>query len=340
MKFEKIFQKEWPMCYVASSLILDGVVCGAFASESHDTTGAAAFGPDLQETVLWEEPGGCMGIVQIPGKEEFLAIQKFYPVFQSEEAEIVWYYRQDGEWRRKAVLQVPFVHRIEILKENGNLYLLICKLCQSKKYVDDWSTAGSVLVCSLSLEIRAAGELKLILDGIYKNHGLVKLSGSNDKALIAHDGGIDELLMDEKGEWKLHRVFYEACSDAVVPVYTEDGRYEEMGVITPFHGDKFRILRREGDGWREIFSLSDKFGHGIWGGMLNGKACYLVGYRSGSRGIYCVETDQDKFAVTLVDTGAGNANLTVFRWKGKDYIGAANRESNFITIYGVHEDNE
>ena len=177
MKFERIFQKEWPMCYVASSLFMDGVTYGVFASESRDTTGAVALSPDLREFTLWEKPGGCMGIVQVPGKEEFLVIQRFYPVFQSEEAEISWYYRQGKEWKRKVLFQIPFVHRIEILKEKGQLYLLICKLCQAKKFVDDWSTAGSVLACRLFPETREAGGQQVILEGLYKNHGLVKLPG-------------------------------------------------------------------------------------------------------------------------------------------------------------------
>ena len=144
--------------------------------------------------------------------------------------------------------------------------------------------------------------------------------------------------MDDGGEWKSRKIFNEACSDVAVAAYPEHGEYDEIGIITPFHGNDFRILRREAKGWRETFSLNDSFGHGIWGGKLNGSFCYLIGYRAGSRGIYCVESVEGKYTVTPVDLNVGSANLTVFQWKGKICIGSANRESNSITIYSVSAD--
>lgn len=335
MKFEKILTKEWPMCYVASSLKINDVVYGAFASESHDTTGAVAINMALEETPLWEAPDGCMGIVQIPGKNEFLSIQRFYPIFQSENAEISWYYQENDIWIRKVLFTVPFVHRIEVLRENGQLYLLICKLCQSKSFIDDWSTAGSVLVCRIHLDSRSADTPASVLEGLYKNHGLVKLPGENDRVLVAHSGGIHEIAMASDGSWQSKLIFHEPCSDVAITNLKEDGSYDEIGVITPFHGSDFRILRREDHGWKEVCSIRDSFGHGIWGGILAGKTCYLAGYRAGTQSIFCIERHNDTYCVMLVDVGVGNANLSVFRWNGYDYIGAANRESNSITIYRV-----
>ena len=333
MKFEKILTRAWSMCYVASSLTLDGTVYGAFASESHDTTGAVALDARLQEMPLWDAPGGCMGIIQVPGMEEFLTIQRFYPVFQSEQAEIAWYYRKHGAWVRKVLLTVPFVHRIELLRENGAWYLLICKLYQSKAIIDDWSTAGSVLACRLLPEHRSVGPLVTVLEGLYKNHGLVRIPGDNDRALVAHSDGVHELSMDDAGRWQSRQIWDEPCSDVALTGLQSDGSYGELGVITPFHGGDFRVLRREDDRWTERCCFHDAFGHGIWGGTLAGVPCYLVGFRAGSQGIYCIEPQQGTFRITPVDTGVGNANLTVFRWDGRHYIGAANRESNTFTIY-------
>lgn len=333
MRFTKVLTKSWPMCYVASTLTDGKRVYGAFASESHDTTGALALNEDLEEFPLWDTPGGCMGIVQIPGRFEFLTIQRFYPVFQSRDAEISWYFRENGIWVRKKLLTVPFVHRIEVLRENGRLYLLICKLCQDKAYIDDWSTAGSVLACELHPQSRSLDPVETILEGLYKNHGLVKLPGENDRALIAHSGGIHELRMTPAGAWQAQLIWDEPCSDVAVTGVAPDGSIREMGVITPFHGENFRILHQEDGRWQEYCRVSDAFGHGIWGGTLAGRPCYLVGFRGGTRSIFCVERREEGFRITPVDTGVGNANLTVFTWNGQSYIGAANRESDTITIY-------
>lgn len=338
MRFEKRLTKPWPMCYVASTLTDGENVWGAFASESQDTTGALAISENWEEFPLWDAPGGCMGIVQIPGTREFLTIQRFYPVFQSREAEIGWYYLENGNWVRKKLMTVPFVHRIEVLKENGELYLLICKLCQDKAYIEDWSTPGSVLACKLNVPGRCTGDLETVLDGLFRNHGLVKLPGENDRVLIAHSGGIHQLEMTPDGQWLSCQIWDEPCSDVAVTGVEPDGSFREMGVITPFHGEQFRILRLEDGQWREHCCVEDVFGHGIWGGRLAGKPCYLVGFRGGTRSIYCIEPEEHRFRISLVDTGVGCANLTVFSWGGRSYIGSANRESDSITIYCAEAD--
>lgn len=336
MRFRKVCSKEWPMCYTAASLTLDGSLYAVFASEDRDNTGAVLMHGET-ETPLWKTPGGCMGIVQVPGKDEFLCIQRFYPIFQSENAEISWYYKREGIWKRKVLDTVPFVHRIAIVKENKRLYLIISRLCREKAFPEDWSSSGCVYACEMDLLHRRIGQKNRILDGLYQNHGLVKIASHNDICLIAHQNGIHEITMDEKGFWTTKQIYSQPCSDVAVGRRGEGEVYEELGIITPFHGDTFQIIRKTGNNWEEVFGLQDHFGHGLWGGLIAEKESYLVGFRGGTKGIYCIWVEKGGYRITPVDMGVGNANLTVFRWGQTDYIGAANRESNTYSIYEAEE---
>lgn len=81
-----------------------------------------------------------MSIIPIPEKNgDFLAVQRFFPTFQSEDAEIVWGRYENGKWEIKTLFKLPYLHRFDILEANGKLYFLGAVLCNSKQFKDDWS---------------------------------------------------------------------------------------------------------------------------------------------------------------------------------------------------------
>lgn len=79
-----------------------------------------------------------------------LSIEEFYPVFNSASAKIIKteLHRQGGSIKvKKHVLaEVPYVHRISLLREADGLYLAAGILCRQKACSDDWSTPGSLKI--------------------------------------------------------------------------------------------------------------------------------------------------------------------------------------------------
>ena len=104
---------------------LDGTPWYVAASEAKQPCYAFSVQDTAHRQTLWEQPGGCMNIIQIPdGSEEFLAIQRFYSLYQWEEAQLVWVYRDDaGRFQSKVLTRIPYIHRIDVLRDGKNCTL-------------------------------------------------------------------------------------------------------------------------------------------------------------------------------------------------------------------------
>lgn len=346
MKKETVYEviKEEPLdgVYVASRVWQGDRWQIAFASETQDTGKTVRIDPDsMEEAEMLHGPGGCMGVIPVPEREgEFLTIEKFFPVFQSEDAQIVWNTRKGTEYERKVIGVLPFVHRIDIVRAFGAYYLTACTLCRKKDFTQDWTTPGSVYAGRLDMVKKYVIDFRPIADGIFQNHGFTKVPGREaDRMLIAGQCGVFEICpVKEKGEvrWETAALLEEPCSDVAVADIDGDGELE-YGIISPFHGERFRICKKRRGRLESIYELPGEhdFGHAIYGGSLNGKDVFLVGFRGAGKELYAVSMGEGGApGADLIDAGKGPANVTVVPGATGDYICAANRESDVYTIYG------
>ena len=94
MKVKKNILADLDGVYVVNSIVLDGRLHFLAATEKKGK--CLLFHPDKWEaSVLWDAPGGCMSVVAVPGRQKtIMAIQGFFPIFQSEGAGIVYGYAQ------------------------------------------------------------------------------------------------------------------------------------------------------------------------------------------------------------------------------------------------------
>ena len=122
-------------CYAVNSLVLNGQPHIVLASEAEGGSCRAWKAPDYTDShAIWDGPGGTMSIVPIPGSDgEFLAVQKFFRMYDWEGAKIV-HVRPTGAnaYDVKDVLPLPYVHRFDLLPVNGRNYFIACTLARKK----------------------------------------------------------------------------------------------------------------------------------------------------------------------------------------------------------------
>lgn len=139
-----------PFLYAAAQVMVDGRRYYVVSSENPGGK-ALLIDAETEECFLLPDgPGGVMTFIQAPGESAMLSIEEFYPVFNSASAKIIKteLHRQGGSIKvKKHVLaEVPYVHRISLLREADGLYLAAGILCRQKACSDDWSTPGSLKI--------------------------------------------------------------------------------------------------------------------------------------------------------------------------------------------------
>ena len=90
MKFQKKVLTDMERCYSVTVMPEDKIDYAFFATEGK-VGGCVAFdcGTFEQKKTVWEEPGGTMSMVPLGEEKGFLAVQKFYRLYDWEEAELV-----------------------------------------------------------------------------------------------------------------------------------------------------------------------------------------------------------------------------------------------------------
>ena len=331
-------------CYSLAPLSYEGRDCFLVAAEKHDPCYIYSAGGERLETV-WEEPGGVMTMLQIPGSDgAFLATHKFYSPNDSAEAKIVIAEKSGGVWNIRTLCEAPFVHRFGILSRGGVNYLVVCCLKSGHEYKDDWRFPGAayaaVLPDDLS-EYRAERQLPLtlLMDGMLKNHGYSKYADNGvETAVIACENGIYQFIPPAApgGEWEIRILVSEPSSDAVLLDFDGDGR-PEIGSISPFHGDTLKFYRLNADGeYVPDYTYPEKlpFLHATWACEVLGRPAWVVGARNGERKSMVITWD-GSYRFDEFDSGAGAANALML---DNGALVMTNREKDEIAMYRFSED--
>ena len=327
------------MCYCITLMEYRGREYCVSASEERDGEIVMIDTETKQTGKIYGLSGGVMAIIPIPGKDgDFLAIQKFYPVFDSREAEVV-YCRISGEFGEtmkaevETVVCLPFVHRIALVGEPGNRKLIAAVLCEDKECVEDWSKPGAVYEYALDENMRVTA-CRVLLEGITKNHGMYT---------YRKQGGSYLLISGEQGVWAIdgrgntRKLCDEPISDLCMYDVDGDG-VDEIVCIAPFHGNAMKVLKKAGNGWSCIAEEEISFGHAVWSGQCGRGALLLSCSRSGDKctriyrpcgaGEFCLEKMD-------VDEGVGASNIHMKETDGTLVLYAANHEIGEIARYYI-----
>jgi hypothetical protein len=343
MQFEKQFLIEMNRCYSANSITVDGETRILLATEGEGPC-LAWTGPDYRSShTVWDGPGGTMSIVPIPGTNgEFLAVQRFFKMFQWEEAKIV-HVRPlpSGGYAVSEVLHLPYIHRFDLLTVGGRHYFLGCTLATTKDAKEDWSNPGKIWVG----EFTGAGPLqvKVLQAGLTKNHGYSRLTrGGAMSGLVTCEQGAFEVIPPASPgtEWTIQQFMDWPISDIAAVDIDGDGELE-FATIEPFHGAHFRVYKRIDGAFRRVFEHPEvtEFYHVVVGATLAGTPVFLGGCRRGKQQLFYVHaigSNPLELQAEVIEEGVGPSNVHVLHERGRDILVAANREKAEAALYFVH----
>lgn len=306
---------------------------------------------ELVDTV-WEGPGGVMSMVQVPGTDgQFLATQKFYSPNDSKEAKIVIVTPVNGSWEVRTLVDLPHVHRFDILERGGVRYLIACTLKSGHEYKDDWSSPGKIYVAELPQDLSGFHEghqlqLTVLRDQMLKNHGYYKVVEDGvETSIISADCGVFQVIPPkERGDlWETQILLEESASDAVMVDLNHDGE-KELCVLAPFHGPDIKIYEKRNGAFILAYQYekSADFTHAIYGGAFGGDMAFIVGHRQGDRDLLVFSYDREtgKYGYRLIDHDCGSANVCRIRQEEKEILISANREIDEVAMYCITDSGE
>ncbi len=331
-------------CYSIAPLYYEGKKHILVAAEKQDP--CYLFDMDgKQEDVVWTGPGGVMSMVQVPGSDGiFLATHKFYSPNDSKEAKIVVVSPgKNGKWQIRTLVDLPHVHRFDIVTRNGVNYLIVCTLKSGHAYKDDWSMPGKVYAAVLPEDFGKFDEdhqleLSVIKENMLKNHGYYKVEDcGTDTCLISCDDGVYQFIppMDPNANWEIRCLIHEAASDAVL-VDMDGDKEKELILISQFHGKHIYIYKKVNGEYCKVYSYDTaEFAHAIYGGSLLGSPAVIIGHRKGTRNLLLFTYDiyEGKYRVDVLDEDCGSANVFKFIRDGEEVLVSANRETDEVAMY-------
>ena len=341
MEFQKTHLCRLPCCYAVSPLHQDGRLKYLLATDDIGPCYCIDAQDHTCETV-WEAPGGTMSIIPLPGTNgEFLASQYFLPNFSALHARIVRMSRIDGRWNQQVWMELPYVHRFDLLHRGGQYYFLGCILSTTQEELADWSKPGTLVAAPIGADYVPPAPLETSFTGMSRNHGYCRVDRDGyAQAYTACDQGVFRVTPPPApGQgWIVEQLLDRPASDVAVCDLDGDGQ-EELATIEPFHGNQFVIYKQDGAGYREIYRYPTPvdFLHAIWGGKLCGEPVFLAGCRALDKELFVIRWTPEGPRETIIERGHGPSNVAVFGDGDTDYILTANRQSDEGAIFTVRK---
>ncbi|HEY9054663.1 MAG TPA: hypothetical protein VIO60_07575 [Rectinemataceae bacterium] len=346
MRIEKKALAEINRCYAVARFDVKGTPTVFFATEGEGIC-EAFDGPDFDRPRrVWDGPGGTMSIVPIPGRDgEFLAVQKFFKLFQWDQACIVWAKpKAGGGFEVRELLRLPYIHRFDIFASGEKLYVLACTLAESKETRDDWTKAGKIYVGELADDWDKPLDLRVLKEGLFRNHGYARSAWKGRQCgLVTSDQGAFAVLPPDSAgaDWTMEQFMDWPISDIAACDIDGDGELE-YATIEPWHGEYFRVWKKSGGAWEKVFEHPEvsEFYHVVVEGTLRGEPVFLGGCRRGSQHLFYLHATKKSplsIEAVTIENGVGPSNALIFQDGDRDIIVSANREIGQAALYYVSD---
>lgn len=339
---EETQRYEIPFVYAATYIREGDCEVGVFASEGREGKCVLLRDGNTRLERVWESPGGTMTVCTSDNQGGFYAVQQFFPVFDSRKACVVSAKKENGKWSVKKILDVPYVHRFDVVDTRQGRFLLISQLTRNKKERTDWSQPGSVYAVALDEKEQPVGEPVVLIDRLFKNHGYFRgvLNGSQ-VAMVSGTEGLYGIYIDpEKNPayWEIRQLVDHEVSDVAIYDMDQDGR-DELVTIEGFHGDNLFVYKETDGSWKQVYRYSIHFGHALWAGDIFGSPAILIGYRREDCALKLLRKEPNCwcFEETVLSTELGPTNVDVRKKEQSYEVLCAGRTMDVGVIYRITE---
>lgn len=340
MNWTKQYLGHLDCCYAVSQIAIGAQGRFLFATDDHGACVEIDSKTGEQVTV-WDEPGGTMSIVPIPGTEgEFLASRRFFPGFTAKHAEIVRASRDENGWNVEKWMDLPYVHRFDLLEEGGMKWFLGCILTGTDREQADFENPGYLVVGKVS-DFRVSPQTLIALPGeMHKNHGYCRKNVLGETwILTACEEGVFRLFPPQKADeaWRVVHLTNEPASDVTVCDLDGDG-HAELVVIAPFHGDSLLVYRETAGEYAFEAQIPHASGflHAIWSGEIGGHPVALIGGRSGEKELLAIWYENGTYRTCVCEKGYGASNICV----AGDTVLIANREAGECAAFRLKSEQD
>jgi hypothetical protein len=282
-------------------------------------------------------PGGMMSFLPVPGRpDSYVSIMGLFPPFIGREAGLYLHEYSSRGWKTTKAMDLPFAHRCEFIRMDGEVYLVAASVSRHKEDPPDWSQAGDLHIISMNRQHGLHWKSEVLTDRIIRNHGMTRshIDGV-DTLCISGAEGIFKISQDNEGLWALEPVFDREVSEMSFIDLDGDGSIE-LVTIEPFHGGTISMYKKREGKWNLVFSDSLSFGHGLSSGFFNGEPVVVVGNRTDSLALEMFTVgDLSKGLINrkVIETDAGPTQTQVFTCMESDYILSANQRKNEVALY-------
>lgn len=346
MSIKKIVLDEMYRAYSTGSTTIDGKLYLIVASEAIDGSCYAYSGKDFSEKkVVWEKAGGTMSIVEIPGSNgEFLAVQEFFPGFNGLTSKVVHVKMIDGEFVVTDFINLPYLHRFDLIEVNGITHFIGATLCTSKTDREDWSNPGKIYVGILPKDLSKGMDLSIIYENLTHNHGYYQSTYKDQKCgYVTSDEGVFACVApkDASSNWEITKLIDKAVSDVALVDIDNDGKLEILS-IEPFHGKDIYIYHEVDGQYKETYHMDREleFAHAICGTTIKGQNAFVCGIRRLNKELFYLTFNKEKndYDLTIIDEGCGPANIVVINQADQDIILASNNTIHQAAVYIITKD--
>ena len=333
--FSKKILAEIEKCYACLGKTVNGEPCLFFAGEGDGSVHAFLGESFERHETIWQGGGGTMGIVAIPGHDEWTLVSRgFYSMVDCGESTIEIVRDAGGHFTHEPIAALPYLHRFGALKaQDGMLYLVAASLHSGKADKADWSKPGHLYWAQLpdNMEKPFHVDFQPFEGEYYQNHGFCTACvGGIGAAYTSSREGVFAIVppANRGGAWTVTQLMDFPVSDIAVTDLDGDGK-AEIAALSPFHGNRCRVYKDLGEGYEVIYTypLPDDFFHTILSATLGGAPVFIGGARKLTSDLFLLRWDAQAQAVVSqqIDVGQGPSNAAVLNLPQRDILLAANR---------------